>query len=161
MSLDNDLHLLSRVALFDGFPPEQLRLIAFGTERELLRAGRELFKQGDVSTGGYVIAGGQIDQVIYRANREVLLDSRFESQVIGELGLITAAVRTASAVARTNSEVMFIPRMLFHRMLNAYPETAAILHQRISRSVLDMLEQLERLHETIQSAPKFPRKPGY
>jgi CRP-like cAMP-binding protein len=160
MSLENDLHLLSRVALFDGFPPEQLRLLAFGTERELLRAGRELFKQGDTSSGGYVIAGGQIDLVIYRGNREVLLDSRHEAQIIGELGLITAAVRTASAVARTNSEVMFIPRMLFHRMLNAFPDSAVVLHRRISQSVLQMLAQLERLHEAIESAPKFPPKPG-
>jgi CRP-like cAMP-binding protein len=156
MSLENDLHLLSRVELFQGFPPEQLRLLAFGTERELLRAGRELFKQGDVSSGGYVIAAGQIDLVIYRGSREVLLDTRYESEVIGELGLITAAQRTASAVARTNSEAMFIPRMLFHRMLNAFPESAAVLHQRISRSVVQMLQQLERLHATMESAPKFP-----
>jgi CRP-like cAMP-binding protein len=156
MSLDNDLHLLSRVELFQGFPPEQLRLLAFGTERELLRAGRELFKQGDISSGGYVIAGGQIDLVIYRGSREVVLDSRHEGAVIGELGLITAAQRTTSAVARTNSEAMFIPRMLFHRMLNAFPQTAAVLHQRISRSVLHMLQQLEKLHETMEAAPRFP-----
>ncbi len=41
-------------------------------------------------------------------------------------------------------------------MLNAFPDSAVVLHQRISRSVLQMLQQLERLHEAIESAPKFP-----
>ena len=155
MALQNDLDLLLSVDLFQGFPEEQLRLLAFGTERELLRAGRELFRLGDASNGGYVIAGGQIDMIMFRGHREIILDSGYQGGLIGELGLITQAIRSTNAVARTNSEVMFIPRTLFHRMLNTYPESAAILHQRISLSVHRMLEQLHALRDSIDAAPKF------
>ncbi len=155
MALQNDVDLLKRVDLLRGFPDEQLRLLAFGAERELVRAGRELFRTGDESQGGYVVSGGQIDLVIYRGSREVVVDTCAEATLVGELGLVTAATRATSAVARVNSEVMFVPRVLFHRMLSSYPESAAIVHERISASVHSMLRQLEELHSVIQAAPKF------
>jgi CRP-like cAMP-binding protein len=155
MALQHDLELLKRVPLLEGFPDEQLRLIAFGSERELIRAGRELYRLGDESHGGYVVAGGQIDLVVYRGNREIVVDSRHEAMLVGELGLITTSIRATSAVSRTNSEVLFVPRALFQRMLNSFPESAAILHARISATVHTMLEQLQSLHAEIEKAPRF------
>ncbi len=155
MALQNDVELLKRVALLRDFPDEQLRLLAFGAERELVRAGRELYRPGDESHGGYVVSGGQIDLVIYRGSREVVVDSCGEATLVGELGLVTDSIRATSAVARANSEVLFVPRVLFHRMLTSYPESAVIVHERISASVHSMLRQLEELHSVIQSAPKF------
>jgi CRP-like cAMP-binding protein len=155
MSLEQDIDLLSRVALLRGIPHEQLRLLAFGTERELLRSGKELFRIGDQTPGGYVVCGGQIDLVLYRAGREILLDSRREAESISEFGLITPIRQAFTALARTNSEVIFIPRVLFHRMLNTFPDTAALLHQRITVAFAAMLKQLEALQETIENAPRF------
>lgn len=155
MALQHDLDLLQRVALFRDFPEDQLRLLAFGTERDLLRAGRELFRQGEKSQGGFVIAGGQIDLVMYRGGRELVMDSCGEASLVGELGLVTQSHQATAAVARTNSEAMFIPRALFHRMLNTFPQTAAVLHERIAASVHSMLQQLELLHASIEAAPKF------
>ena len=39
MTLADDIQLLSRVPLFDGFPEEQLRLLAFGSKRMFMRSG--------------------------------------------------------------------------------------------------------------------------
>jgi len=155
MSLEQDIELLSRVALLRGIAAEQLRLLAFGTERELLRSGRELFRTGDQTPGGYVVCGGQIDLVIHRGNREIVLDTRHEAQSIAELGLITPVRQVFTGMARSNSEVIFIPRVLFHRMLNTFPETAAMLHHRITVAFGDMLKKLESLRETIEGAPRF------
>jgi CRP-like cAMP-binding protein len=155
MSLEQDIDLLSRVGLLHGIAPEQLRLLAFGTERELLRSGKELFRTGDQTPGGYVVCGGQVDLVLYRSGREILLDSRREAESIAELGLITPIRQAFTAIARTNSEVIFIPRVLFHRMLTTFPETAALMHQRITIAFAAMLKQLETLQETIDKAPRF------
>lgn len=145
MGFEQDIALLSRVALFRDFSVEQLRLLAFGTERQWLNAGSELFSRGDLSDGGYVVARGQIDIVALRHNREIVLDSCLEGSLIGEMALVALNRRIATAVARVNSEVMFIPRPLFHRMLREYPEMAVKLHQRISQSVERIMHQLGRI----------------
>lgn len=41
MALDDDIRILGTVGLFESFTPEQLRLLAFGAERLVLRAGRD------------------------------------------------------------------------------------------------------------------------
>ena len=149
MGLEQDIDLLSRVTMFQDFDPEQLRLIAFGTERQFLRKGTVLYRQGAESDGGYVVSSGQIDIVMHQGEQEITLDSCTEAVLIGELALITENRRAAAAVARVDSEVLFIPRSLFHRLLREYPQMAALLHARISHSVRGMVQQMEKVHERL------------
>jgi len=143
MTLSHDIELLSRVSLFEGFPEEQLRLLAFGSKRLFLRAGEHLFRDGAPSDGGYIIVKGQIDIIAERNGREIILSSQLANSLIGEVALITENRRVASALARTNCELIFIPRELFKRMLSEYPHLAERLHERISVSVRSMLKEME------------------
>ena len=143
MTLSQDIELLSRVSLFEGFPDEQLRLLAFGSKRMFLRGGEILFREGAPSDGGYVVVNGQVDILAERNGRELILSSQLENSLIGEVALITENRRVATALARTNCELIFIPRDLFKRMLSEYPHLASQLHQRISVSVRAMLKEME------------------
>ena len=143
MGLEQDIELLSRVALFEGFEREHLRLIAFGTERMTLKRGDNLYREGETSDGGYVVVEGQIDIVLVRDGHDYLLESCGPAGLIGEIALITQNVRVSSAIARERSEVLFVPRSLFHRLLREYPNMAALLHARIAQSVRQILTQLE------------------
>ena len=60
MSLESDMALLSRVAMLAGMERDALRLLAFAAETQQLRAGDVLFRKGDASDGGYVVAQGAI-----------------------------------------------------------------------------------------------------
>jgi len=153
MALEDDIELLASVEMFRDFPEEQLRLLAFGTEREFLPGGRDLFVQGEEAEGGYVVAKGQIDIVTHRGRREIILDSCLRGALIGELALITRNKRIASALARTNSEVLYIPRALFHRMLTNYPDTAVALHNRISQSVRRLVYMMDRVRDKMNAIP--------
>ena len=162
MALEDDISLLANVAMFRDFPEEQLRLLAFGTEREYLPGGRILFSQGEEADGGYVVAAGQIDLVATRGGQECIVQSCLEGALIGEMALITRNRRVASAVARTNAEVLRIPRSLFHRMLSAYPDTAASLADQIGQSVRRMMFQIEKVGDRMAaignlSAPSVGR----
>lgn len=139
--------------MFQSFETEQLRLIAFGTERRRLRKGACLFQQGEKSDGGYVVASGQIDIVMSQGGHEVTLESVTESGLIGELALITANKRVASAVARVESDVLFVPRALFHRLLQEYPQMAALLHARIAHSVRGIVAQMEAVRRKLAELP--------
>lgn len=160
MALEDDIRLLASVDLFRDFPEEQLRLLAFGTEREYLPGGRNLFVQGDDADGGYVVAKGQVDIVVFRGQREIILDSCLQGSLIGELALISPNRRIASAIARTNAEVLHIPRSLFHRMLTNYPETAIALHDRISHSVRRLVHMIERVREKMTGIRDLTRPRG-
>lgn len=151
MGFEQDIALLSRVALFRDFTVEQLRLLAFGIERQWFNAGQELFSRGELSDGGYVVARGQIDIVAMRNNREIILDTCLEASLIGEMALIASNRRIATAVARVNSEVMFVPRALFHRMLKEYPEMAMMLHQRVSQNVERMMIQITKVGDGMEN----------
>jgi CRP-like cAMP-binding protein len=146
MALDRDIALLSRVGLFQGFTPEQLRLIAFGSEREKLGEGTVLYREGEAAGGGYVVADGQIDLVLNKARRQIVLESCMEGGLVGEIALITSTRRATDAVACHDSEVLYVPRSLFHRMLREYPETAAFLHGRIAQSVRRLVAQIEEVN---------------
>ena len=160
MGLEQDIDLLSRVAMFQDFELEQLRLIAFGTERRFLKNGSVLYEQGEDSAGGYIVASGQIDIIVRDGTREITLDSCTEAGLIGELALITENRRAATAVARVDSEVLFVPRSLFHRLLREYPQMAAILHARIAQSVRGMVQQMEKVHERLVDLPSLSDPAG-
>ena len=60
MALEDDIANLRRIALFEDFETEALRLLVFGSETKLLRAGDALFRRGEPSDGGYILTGGSI-----------------------------------------------------------------------------------------------------
>jgi CRP-like cAMP-binding protein len=153
MALSEDIELLSRVELFQGFSVDQLRLIAFGAEHEQCPPGHLLYREGDESDGGYVVARGQIDLAVRRDDRQVLLDSCMAGSLVGEVALITANRRVSDAVARVDSEVVHIPRALFHRMLREYPDAAVLLHKRIAQTVRRMMTEMDKVHDRLSSIP--------
>lgn len=155
MGLQDDIDLLSHVGLFRDFGLEHLRLIAFGTERQVLKKGTRLFAEGDESEGGYVIVSGQVDIVLHRGDRDLVLESCSQAGLIGELALITGNRRVADAIAKTDCEILFIPRSLFHRLLSEYPDKAQMLHMRISQSVRELVQQMQDIQEKLKQIPPF------
>lgn len=143
MSLDEDINLFSRVELFQNFNGEQLRLLAFGAERITFRDGDTVFHQGDLSNGGYVVVSGQIELKLNDV--EQIIDSLGINSLIGELALISSNRRSASAVVKGETELIFISRDLFRRMLGEYPELAGLLQQRIQRNVQSMLYKMTEI----------------
>lgn len=155
MTLNDDIARFSTIHLFEGFPDEQLRLLAFGSKRIFLRAGEELFQAGQYSDGGYIVISGQIDVVADREGRETVLSSQLENSLIGEMALIIANKCIATAIARTNCELLQIPRELFKRMLAEYPELAILIHGRIQKTVEELLNKMSNVQTKLSNIPNL------
>jgi len=153
MTLSDDIELLGRITLFEGFPVEQLRLLAFGSRRLFLRGGEVLFQEGDPSDGGYVVVKGQLDLTVMAGNREKVLSSQLAGSLVGEVALVTNNRRVTNAIARTNCELIFMPRELFLRMLREYPELAASMHQRLADAVRLMMKDMSEVHHKMETIP--------
>lgn len=147
MGLDQDILMLSRVPLFQGFPEEQLRLIAFSSKRIFKLQNEIVFRENEISKGGYIIADGQLDLVVTKGTLEVPVGSFLKNAIVSEMSLISANRCVTTAIARTKTELIFVPRELFQRMLEEYPELAALLHSRISKSVQELVAQMENVQQ--------------
>lgn len=145
MSLDNDMAILASTSFFDGLDSDQLRILAFGSETVHVTAGSEVYLINSVSDCGYVVAEGLIDLTISANGHEVLLGSIESGGLIGEIALISDTARATNAIARRDSRLIRIPRTLFRRMLEKYPESAYDLHQKISRKMRAMVADLNRV----------------
>lgn len=86
-----------------------------------LRAGQILFEQGDPSDDAYILVGGQM-RVVRTVAGEVELDTRIgRGDLIGEMGVIEQAPRSASARAIRDCTLARISRQAFEDLTARYP----------------------------------------
>lgn len=148
MSLESDIKILSRLPMLSKLEAEALRLVTFAAEKRVLRAGDVLFRQGDVSDGGYVVISGAI-----------ALDSSQGASVagkivgpgglLGELALLVATRHPATAIARQNSSLLKIPRALFLRALEELPASAQRLKRALGRELESYSVELEKTRQAL------------
>ncbi|WP_018689817.1 cyclic nucleotide-binding domain-containing protein [Ahrensia kielensis] len=141
MSLDDDIRIIASAQIFDALHTEQLRLLAFGSERLRFSKGRNIFRENDRADCGFVVASGEIDLVRLAGDEMKTVKTVGPGAIIGEMAMLTDTNRLTGAVAKTDCELIRINRSLFHRMLSEYPEIAADIHRDI----------LERLQEFLAS----------
>jgi CRP-like cAMP-binding protein len=139
MALTDDIQLLAQVPLFQGFTDDQLRLVAFGAERRKIAEGQALFREHSPAECAFVIARGGFD--LYSAGRsgKAELQARpVAGTMLSELALFTLCERKYTAVATQDSEVIRITRILFHRMIEEFPDVAEVVFARIRDNIASL-----------------------
>jgi CRP-like cAMP-binding protein len=149
MALDDDVRILSGVGLFEGFTPEQLRLLAFGAETTGLAAERKLYREDDEADSAYVVVSGRISLYREADGMRVPVGEAGPGAILGELALIADTRRLTSASAATDSQVLRLNRKMFRRILEEYPDIAVTLHRRIADELQALVRRIEEL------APRF------
>jgi CRP-like cAMP-binding protein len=144
MSLEADISDLQSNPVFTLFDVEALRLIAFSSETRLLRRGDTLFREGDVSDGGYFIVSGAL--TLSGENTE---EVHGINTLIGETALFVETSRPATAVALETTMVRRIPRHLMRRILAEFPETAARLREHMGAKMVDLEVSLNRINHLL------------
>lgn len=145
MGIEADVQALQQVPLFSGFTPEQLRLIAFGTERVSMGKGRELYREGDDADCGFLLLSGMVSLYEDRDGTRRIVGSAETGALLGEFALIAPAKRSTGAVTSDDCEVMRISRTLVRRVLEEYPEVALKLHRKLSGDFETMLGSITGL----------------
>lgn len=135
---------LRAVPLFAKLEEDDLCRLEERSEALRLPAGQELFAEGQPGQRAFVIHTGEIEIVKRTGDREVLLAVRKAGEVIGEMALLQDAPRSATARARTDAELIAIPKAeidslmessigavqaLFRVLLERWQQTQALLTQ--------------------------------
>ena len=110
-----DADLFESLPLFAGLNPEPLSELRRTTKDVELEAGSYLFHQGDVADSLYVVRNGRL-QVL---QGDVVLRELGRGEVIGELGLLTGAPRSASIKAVRDSTLVRLTKAQFDKIADA------------------------------------------
>jgi CRP-like cAMP-binding protein len=139
MSLAHDIDLLAKVPVFEGMNDEQLRLIAFGTEKRRLSAGQVLFKEYSPAECAYIITNGTVELSVETKSGSYETQYRVGKGVmLSELALFTLCERKYTAIALDDVEVFRITRIIFHRLVEEYPEIGQLVIQRIQNNIAEL-----------------------
>ncbi len=149
MSLDQDIELLSQVALFEEFHTEHLRLLAFGANKITVQPGSEIFHYGATADSGYIISYGTVE--ILSGNQEdgKIFGAFGRASLIGELAMISKSKRNTTAIAKDEVELIEITRILFRRILQEYPDLAINIHAKISSNVQNFIARLQHIQREL------------
>jgi CRP/FNR family cyclic AMP-dependent transcriptional regulator len=83
-------------------------------------AGQTIFDEGQAGDQMYVVLEGEVDLFI----RGRAVETLGEGGVLGEMALLEAAPRTASAVARTNCKLVPVTQKRFNLLVQHTPDFA-------------------------------------
>jgi CRP-like cAMP-binding protein len=120
MSIEDDVALLERVPTLRLLGTTALRMLAIGSEQRDFARGDLLFQIGDAADAGYIVQRGSF-RIEDGDGAQVVVSP---GALIGELALVVAMPRPASATALEHSSVIRVARSLFQRVLESDPEAA-------------------------------------
>lgn len=117
--------LLTELPLFASLRPEEREQLAQAVEVRRLAAGEALFRTGDPGQALYVVASGRMElSVTDHAGQKIVLTHSLPGDVFGELALLDAGPRSATAAALEPSELLELDREDLLLLVSQRPEAA-------------------------------------
>lgn len=116
-----------------------------------VHAGETVFSQGDTADCAYVVESGEIEVSVHQGDAVHRVATVSAGELLGEMGILDAAPRSADAIARSDARLIVIERdQLAARMETADPVLRLILDVVLGR----LRQQLRHAHaEDEQSVP--------
>jgi CRP-like cAMP-binding protein len=149
MSIEDDISVLERIATFSPFGFSALKIIAIGAETRQLQTGDILFRAGESADAGYVIMQGAVKLTRKGPRKSAPEITLGPGVLLGELALLTEMARPDDATATEPTTVMRIPRSLFRRVLEGFPEAALLMRDRLAQRINQATEEITELRGTL------------
>ena len=132
MTIEDDIAFLERVPSFAILGRDALRILAIGAEPRYVHNGEVLFTAGDAADAGYVIQDGSFTLKTDNTDSATAEMTVTRGTLLGELALLTETTRPVTATAAEPSTVIRVPRSLFLKMLEGFPDSARRLRDYIA-----------------------------
>lgn len=120
--------LLESSRLLRQIQPDEVEFIRAHSVPRQATAGTVLFREGELGDGLYFLHGGSIDiTVASPTDREYLLMRLEPGDHFGEMAVFDGGPRSATATAKTDVTLTFVPAATVTALLNRSPQLAASL----------------------------------
>ncbi len=142
--------VLSKVSLFSEMKKSDLEMIARLAEDELFQAGETIIREGDRDGRLFVIVRGEVAVIKGLGKKnERHVRNLGPLTYFGEMALIDDLVRSASIVAKEQTQVLILDQWNLRKEIERYPamafELLRMLSQRIraiERTIVDAIDGL-------------------
>ena len=151
MTIEDDIAFLERVPALRLLGRDALRILAIGSESRYIHEGISLFGEGEDADGAYVVQEGSFDLVSEKSR--VPPGVAGPGTLIGELALLTETKRLVTATAREPSSVVRIPRQLFLKTLEGYPDAAVRMRDAMAARVNRTAGEFARVRGALAGGP--------
>jgi CRP-like cAMP-binding protein len=136
--------LLSVNPFFAGMLPGTLEDIALICRPQHLAAREVLFLKGDPGDGLYAIRRGLIRiGTTDDLGQQMTVNLLGGGDIFGEIALLDGRSRTADAVAMEDTEMFFLPRRDFLKLLSGDPAISLQLIELLCARLRDVLQRME------------------
>jgi CRP-like cAMP-binding protein len=109
------------------------------------KAGTVLFEEGQPGDYMYVVQSGQVEIRRQVGETERVLAVLVPGDFLGEMAILNARPRSATAVVRTNARLLVIEGKTFEAMLRARPEIALRIIKALALRLENANQQVELL----------------
>lgn len=147
IALKIDAEVLTRCPLFTGMSPYQVKKLILLCEIVEFPREQTILKQGEVSSGMFVLLKGLVDVTLEKDGTHLKIDQGHAGDIFGEIGFAgTGVARTATITATTPVTAVRIDATRAHKGLRFYPGIATQLFRNISKILgTRLLESHQRL----------------
>lgn len=131
-----------QVQLFAELSDDDLGRICAEAIDLSLAPGDVLFREGDPGDRAFLVCSGEVEILRTSERREVLIAVRTADDVIGEMALLDDQPRSATARARSATELVSIPKATLEDLLVTSPSAARSILGPLSRRVRESNDRL-------------------
>ena len=147
------LKFLGSIPLFSKLNEGLANSLAEASRFQRVEKGEVVFLQSDPGESAFVVRTGTISIVLQSSDgREMIINEMSSGEMFGELGILTKKPRSTSAIARTNCELLVIPKQAFLSVMDEEPKLA--------RLILEMTASRLQMSSERESALMLRCRPG-
>lgn len=138
------------IPLFNGLSGTQVHYIIMAGSLKNIDAGEVLMHKGDQSDSMYAVVSGELDVVDPLTDKDTgddhgihkLIKRLQKGDVVGEMGLLRSASRSATVIASSPAELLQINLKMIKRLQWLYPPTAYKFFFNLMTILCDRLEDV-------------------
>jgi CRP-like cAMP-binding protein len=155
-----EAEVLRNVPLFSGLSPTQLKLLAFTGSVQRFEAGEYLMRQGERADSAYVILEGEVEVLVDASTGPFVIATQGTNAVMGEMGVICEAPRSASVRAKGPVRALRISGEVFLKLACESPQRALYVMRELSARLASEIAAHASLREQLRSASSGAAPPG-
>jgi len=149
MTIEDDIAFFERVPTLNMLGRPALRILAIGAESRYVHPEEVLFSAGDPADAGFVVQEGTFNLTARQSERgDAVVVGR--GTLLGELALLTETIRPVTATANEPSTVLRIPRTLFLKMLEGYPDAATRLRKHMASRATRTADDIRKIGSALE-----------
>lgn len=135
---------LKEVPLFRDLKKRELKELEGVLQKRTFESGQVVFEQGKPGVGMYVVIAGEVEISQVDQGDQLVLTRVGDGGFFGETALLDDAVRTATAVAVEETEVMFFPRSGLLTLVENRPHLGVKVVMQLSQVIAERLRRANR-----------------